>query len=863
MKYILINVLLFFVIFSAFATHERAGEITYRHVSGRTYEFTITTYTYAPSPADRPALPVDWGDGTRDTVRRTNFNDLTSVIRHNTYIAQHTFPASGTYTVSMEDPDRNLGIVNIPYSVNVPFYIETTIIINPFLTPNSSPELTNPPIDVGCVGVPFYHNPVAVDPDGDSLAYSLVECRGFNGEKISGYTLPFYSNSLSIDAQTGDFYWDSPTMQGEYNIAILIQEYRAGVKISEMVRDMQITIVACDNYPPEITIINDTCIEAGNVLNFKAIATDASEKSQILILSADGEVFHLSRNPATFNKIMGMWQVESVFNWNTHCAHVRKLPYYAVFKAQAEFSPTISLVNMKTLRITVVSPAPQNLQAYPIENTVILSWNHTPCNGYASGYKIYRRIDSSGYIPDYCETGVPDYTGYTHIGTTNINTTTFVDDNNGNGLLRGTKYCYLAIAYFPDNAESYASNEACVVLKKDVPVITNVSIIKTHDSDGMVELKWLLPTEIDSSQYPGPYYYTISRSLNSAANFVPIATLNDITEIQFIDSLQNTVANTFFYRINLYNNTTTPFLMGSSDIASSVFLTIDSTDRMLKLQWTETVPWKNTDYVVYRDEGSGFDSIGITSQQYFNDAGLSNEQRYCYYIKSIGEYSDVTIPAPLVNFSQQRCAQPIDDVPPCVPNVWGTTDCESIYLYWDFSDTCADYYMDMYKLYIYYKPDLQSNYARIDSILYPSSGYEVYNPKSIIGCYVVSTVDSVGNESNMSNSVCIDVDKCGSYRLPNVFTPDGDGNYLFRPFPYDFVESVNMHIYNRWGMLVFKTTHPDILWDGKNQWTKQECPDGVYYYTCDVQEYTLQGIRTRHLNGSVTILRNRSNPHNY
>ena len=863
MRFVLINVLLFLGMFSAFATHERAGEITYRHISGRTYEFTITTYTYAPSLANRTQLPVDWGDGTIDTVPILRFTNLTAEMRHNIYVARHTFPAAGTYTVSMEDPDRNQGIVNIPNSVNIPFYIETTIIINPFLTPNNSPVLTNPPIDVGCVGVPFYHNPIAVDPDGDSLVYSLVECKGsssINDGKIPGYSFPAHSNSLSIDAQTGDFYWDSPLMQGEYNIAILIQEYRAGVKISEMVRDMQIAIIPCDNYPPEITLINDTCIEAGETLNFKAIATD--DLSQIVTFSAGGDVFTQNPNPATFAEKSEYGRVETVFNWNTHCAHVRKQPYYVIFKAKDNY-PLVNLVSMKTLRITVVSPAPKNLQAHSIENTVVLSWNHTPCNGYASGYKIYRRIDSSGYVPDYCETGVPAYTGYAYIGSTNINTTTFIDDNNGKGLLRGTKYCYLVIAYFSDNAESYASNEACVVLKKDVPIITNVSILKTDNSDGIVDLKWLLPTEIDSSQYPGPYYYTISRSLNDANHFVPIATLNDITETQFIDSTQNTVSHTFFYQINLYNNTTTPFLMGSSDMASSVFLNIDSTDRMLKLQWTETVPWKNTDYVVYRDEGYGFDSIGITSQQYFNDAGLINEQTYCYYIKSIGAYSDITIPAPLVNLSQQRCAQPIDDLPPCVPRVWGETDCENIYLQWNFSDTCTDY-MDMYKLYIYYKPDLQSNYARIDSILYPSSGYELYNPKSIIGCFAVSTIDLAGNESNKSNSVCFDVDKCSSYRLPNVFTPDGDGiNDLFCPFPYDFVESIYMHIYNRWGMLVFKTTNPDILWDGKNQWTKQECTDGVYFYTCDVQEHTLQGIRTRHLNGSITIFRNRNNSQRY
>ena len=862
MKRIFVSILLCLSVFSAFATHERAGEITYRHITGRTYEFTIVTYTNnAQGAADRPRLPVDWGDGTIDTVAREDPpTDFPGMIRRNIYKVQHTFPAAGTYTVSVEDPDRNQGIVNIPGSVNIPFYIETIITINPFLTPNNSPILTNPPIDNGCVGVPFYHNPIAVDPDGDSLVYSLVECRGENGKKISVYSFPSYSNSLSIDAKTGDFYWDSPILQGEYNIAILIEEYRSGVKISEMVRDMQITIVPCDNYPPVITLINDTCIEAGNILNFNVIATD--DPLQVVTLSAGGDVFSVNTNKATFPQRSGLGSVTSTFNWNTHCAHVRKQPYHAVFKAEDDGKP-VNLVSMKTLTITVVSPAPQNLQAYPNENTVALTWNHTPCNSYAAGYKIYRRIDSSGYVPAYCETGVPAYTGYAHIGTTDIRTTTFIDDNNGNGLLRGTKYCYLVIAYFADNAESYASNEVCVVLKKDIPIITNVSIVKTHETEGMVKLKWLLPTEIDSVQYPGPYYYTISRSLNNAQNFIPIATITNFSDTQFIDSLQNTLSNAFFYQVNLYNNTTTPFLMGSSDIASSIFLTIDSSDRKLQLKWTESVPWTNTEYVVYRDEGSGFDSIGITVNQYFNDAGLANDKIYCYYIQSIGAYSDEEIPAPLVNLSQQRCAQPIDNVPPCVPNLWGETDCENIYLHWNFSDTCTDY-MDMYKLYIYYKPDLQSDYARLDSLFYPASEYTLFNPKSIIGCFAVSTIDSAENESDKSISVCFDTDKCGSYRLPNVFTPNENGiNYLFRPFPYDFVESINMHIYNKWGMLVFKTTNPDILWDGKDQHTKQDCADGVYFYTCDVQEYTLQGIRTRHLNGSVTIFRSGNIPQKY
>ncbi len=98
------------ITFSVFATHERAGEITYKHKSGLTYDVTVTTYTYSPSPADREQLEVLWGDGTSSIIQRTSKQDLGNDIRRNTYVTTHTFPSTGTYTVSMEDPNRNAGI---------------------------------------------------------------------------------------------------------------------------------------------------------------------------------------------------------------------------------------------------------------------------------------------------------------------------------------------------------------------------------------------------------------------------------------------------------------------------------------------------------------------------------------------------------------------------------------------------------------------------------------------------------------------------------------------------------------------------------------------------------------------------------
>ena len=46
----------------ALATHNRAGEISYTHLEGLTYEVLITTYTKASALADRDMLFILWGD---------------------------------------------------------------------------------------------------------------------------------------------------------------------------------------------------------------------------------------------------------------------------------------------------------------------------------------------------------------------------------------------------------------------------------------------------------------------------------------------------------------------------------------------------------------------------------------------------------------------------------------------------------------------------------------------------------------------------------------------------------------------------------------------------------------------------------
>ena len=261
-RHLLILLCLFLLPLSGFSTHQRAAEILYRHLSGLTYEITLISYTFTPSPANayRDFLLIDWGDGTSSEIPRVEKIYLPNDITFNRYTGQHTFQGPSTYTISCEDPNRNGGILNIPNSINTPLFIYSELVISPFMGYNNSPVLLIPPIDNACVDQPFYHNPGAYDIDGDSLSYRLVTCIGAQGLPIPGYTLPPATNTFHLDSITGDLFWDSPPQQGEYNVAILIEEWRKGIKIGSVLRDMQIIVVACDNEPPVILEPADTCI---------------------------------------------------------------------------------------------------------------------------------------------------------------------------------------------------------------------------------------------------------------------------------------------------------------------------------------------------------------------------------------------------------------------------------------------------------------------------------------------------------------------------------------------------------------------------------------------------------------------------
>lgn len=860
-RILLIIISLLAVKSTAFATHQRAGEISYTYISGLTYEFTIVTYTYTPSLADRPEIEVWWGDGTSSIIQRNNKVNMENNISLNVYITQHTFSAVGTFHVTFEDPNRNAGIVNIPSSVEIPFFIETILIINPFIGGNSSPQLLNPPLDNGCTNVPYYHNPGAYDPEGDSLSYSLINCRGYEGEDIPGYTLPQASNYISIDPHTGDLTWDSPLMAGEYNIAILIEEWRNGVLIGSMVRDMQITIAPCDNEPPVVEV-NDTCVIAGSRIDQLVYVSDST--SIRVTLTATGEPLLVAESPAQFSEITDAVPYATHFVWNTTCSHIKLNPYEVIFKAK-DNGPQVELVSFKTLRIRIIAPKPENLNAFPEGNVIHLDWQPDSCSN-AIGYDVYRRNGEDDFEPDSCQTGLPPEAGYVKIGSTvGWLDTTFTDDGSVRPLYHGNEYCYRVVALFPDGSESIVSDKVCAHIANDAPILINTDVVTTDDENGNVLVRWLFPPEVDSAAFPPPYHFQLFRK-NGNNDDIKIysvdAPANPTDTLSYLDHDLNTSDEDFTYQIKIFNSDT---LIENSDPATSIFLKIASADKRLVLSWTNIQPWNNIQYKVFRFNSvtEDWDSVATVFETQYTDYNLENGKTYCYYVEAEGYYWLPETIGPLYNRSQRECGSPYDNEPPELPVIDITTDCQNVEFSWLFSSDSAA--TDAVHYYIYYKPTLDGKFTCIDSfdntqICYPvpciysiiASGSEV-----LVGCYAMRLADSNYNITELTDSVCIDVFDCLEYQLPNVFTPNGDGvNDMFTPFmPYSGVQKIDMEIYNRWGKRVFHTSDPDILWDGSDETTHLSCSDGVYFYGCKLYINTLVGEIHYLLNGSITLIR--------
>ncbi len=351
------------------ASHNLAGEITYRQVGAKSILASINTFSDGLSPADRDSLRICWGDGECEYLIRVNGIDenmngvpdgvlVENDYRYNLYVGQHEYDNLGTYTLSMADPNRQGDILNVnyPQSDMINFFLETDVYLS--MDKNDSPVLYERPLDVGFINSPFIHIPNAFDEEGDRIEYALIPPLMNNGLDALNYVnvdqiMPGANNTISIDSETGLILWDSPQIAGAYVIAVEIKTYRNGVLNGRIIRDMQIEVAEDENLLPNISHnkpSSDLVIEvqAEETIDLVIVGDDEGNNGAIN-LSSSSPLYSRSSMPAVFN--MNGLPGYGDFKWTVTEELVREEPYQIVFQC----TDSLGYANFALFRYKVVS----------------------------------------------------------------------------------------------------------------------------------------------------------------------------------------------------------------------------------------------------------------------------------------------------------------------------------------------------------------------------------------------------------------------------------------------------------------------------------------------------------------------------
>ena len=279
------------------ANHIIGLDLGYTWVSGNTYKITLTAYgdcgagTFGSLSTAAPVICIFdsthymssitlalAGGGVnvsnvcpRDTDSTTCTNTAYALRGTKKFVYTGTTTLAGTAkcwrfvfggNMGASSAGRVTTVTNLTGGVTIAYLQDT---LNNLSGNNSSPALTVIPTSYYCENNQDNYNPGGIDPDGDSLNFSLMTAQQNSAPGAActanptavtyaaGYSgtnpLPYLAGTFSFSQTTGQISFN-PNLTGTFVADYNVREYRGGVVVGTSQREMYFWVQPCSVNPP-------------------------------------------------------------------------------------------------------------------------------------------------------------------------------------------------------------------------------------------------------------------------------------------------------------------------------------------------------------------------------------------------------------------------------------------------------------------------------------------------------------------------------------------------------------------------------------------------------------------------------------
>ena len=311
---------------SAKATHVAGADITYVNVGQDSFLITVNIFEDCGGSATvGSTITVAFVDGCNgvnfnSTFSQTSISEVSQLcaseqpnstcnngnlpgMLQKVYQKIVALPPCNSWKITWGIANRNAS-VNLDPPGNTLFFAVNASLNNDDAPDNNSPEFNAQPIPYVCANQLVNYSFGVSEMDGDSLVYSFSDPLG--GSLAAPTTLtyqPGYTTNqplpgITIDQNTGLLIF-TPTIIGSFVVVVMVEEYRNGVLIGFVKRDIQFVVRSCINTAPdinagEITNLNGDAVQTspftiemceGNTFSFTSTFTDQDPIDTLTIIS--------------------------------------------------------------------------------------------------------------------------------------------------------------------------------------------------------------------------------------------------------------------------------------------------------------------------------------------------------------------------------------------------------------------------------------------------------------------------------------------------------------------------------------------------------------------------------------------------